>query len=83
MVVGAARRESGAGRARTQALSVQPLSARAGGAFGTGLPLCIMCICRVVFSGPRCLPVGHVHDVHGARPVFQQLSDSVRAGGRA
>ena len=45
LVVGAARRESGAGRARTQALSVQPLSARAGGAFGTCLPLCIMCIC--------------------------------------
>ena len=39
VVVGAARRERGAGRARTQGLSVQPLSARAGGRFGTGLPL--------------------------------------------
>ena len=26
--------------------------------------------------------VGHVHDVHGARPGFEQLSDRVRAGGR-
>ena len=45
LVVGAARRESGAGRARTHGLSVHLLSARAGGAFGTGLPLRMMCMC--------------------------------------
>ena len=45
VVVGAAQRERGAGRARTQGLSVQPLSACAGGTFGMGLPLRMMCMC--------------------------------------
>ena len=42
----------------------------------------IVCICRVVYPGPRCIPVGEEHDVHDARPVFELRSDSVRARGR-
>ena len=46
----------GAGRARTQDLSVRPLSTRSVGAFGTSPPLRIVYICRVVFPGPECVP---------------------------
>ena len=62
---GAAGRVRGAGCARMQDLCVRPVSVRTGGAFDTCPPLRSVLICRVVFTGPECVPdrpvAGDVH----------------------
>ena len=54
----AERRIGGHWRVLATAVRVRPLPAWTGGDFGVRLPLCIVCICRVVCPVPEVPPAG-------------------------
>ena len=67
------RRLGGHRRVLATAVRVRPLPAWTGGDFGVRLPLCIVCICRVVCPVPEVPPAGAL-----LRPVKAMLDRNFR-----